>query len=151
LRGNHTFSADTSITGNGLLISAPGDFPIVNDILFENPINIGRLAFGNGRTAMNAPVHVSEVLSGVGGVITFHEPITVDPDATLSLVGGQINTGNSSLTFKNSDLNGGGVAGPGNITLTGTVNWSSTSFFGPGKTILTSSSVLRPTTNERFR
>ena len=107
-------------------------------------VEAGRLALsGGGRSRGTFTVRPEALLDFFGGEYTFEAGTELTDTGPVQLRGGTVSVADGvAVLAHNFDLSGGTLSGAGELTVTGTMNWTAGGMGGPGLTTFAPDAVL---------
>jgi len=115
LAASYTHAAGSSLSGGGTVTFI-----------------LGTHSFPAGTFLPTGPVNFT------GGTITINNPFT----PTVVSIGGAAVNLNAAQNFSNLAMSGGTLAGSGNVTITGTLDWTGGTMAGSGQTVIANGGTL---------
>jgi hypothetical protein len=137
------YNADVSFNNSGTAVVAAGTLDCDT-----GGAHSGHFTVASGATLRLQGTHTFDVMAdiaGPGGVSVPSGTTTINGSfvttASLVISGGTVNA-NAALTLPSITLSSGELKGSGDVTISGTMNWSYGTMSGTGKTIIASAASL---------
>ncbi len=138
--GNHTFAVGADISGNGSFVSSSGTSSYPGSLTTAGDLTVS----GGALTIAGVLNAGTALITGGGGLTVTGDVIvtTLDVSGTVVL--------NSMISATNGTFSGGTLSGTGDVTYSGTLDWTGGTMSGTGRTIIPAGATLNLTKTPRL-